>query len=172
MADLDDLISGLPIDQIAQQFGIDASTAQSAVAAVIPALAGGMEANAQDAAGAESLQKALQKHDGAILDGGVNIDDVDTQDGQKIVQHVFGDKSDQVTQQLGGVGGLDSGMVAKLLPMLAPVVMGYIAKQMRDGSGSAGGSGGGLTDILGGLVPGGSGGGGLLDMLGGLLKGR
>ncbi len=170
MTDLDDLIGGLPIDQIAQQLGVDAATAQAAVAAVIPALAGGMGANAQDAAGAESLQNALQKHDGALLEGGVNIDDVDTDDGQKIVQHVFGDNRDQVTQQLSGLGGIDSGMVKKLMPLLAPIVMGYLAKRMRGGSG--GSSGGGLTDILGGLVGGKSGGGGLMDMLGGLLRGR
>lgn len=166
MAGLDDLIGGLPLDRIAQQLGVDEATARSAVEAVVPALAGGMEANAQDAAGAESLQNALQKHEGFSFDDGVDIDGIDTDDGQKIVQHVFGDNSDQVTQQLGGLGGLNSGMVTKLLPLLAPVVMGYIAKQMRGGS--DGSSGGGLGDVLGGLVGGGSGG-GFLDMLGGLF---
>ncbi len=174
MADLNDLIAGLPIDRIAQQLGVDDATARTAVEAAVPALLGGMEANAQDESGAQSLENALQKHDGAILDGGVDIDGIDTEDGGKIVQHVFGDNSNQVTQQLGGIGGLDSKMITKLLPLLAPIVMGYLAKQMSKGSGSGGSGGGGITDILGGLVGGKSGGGGILDMLGGLggLLGR
>lgn len=169
MADLSDLIGRLPLDRIAQSLGVEEATARSAVEAAVPALAGGMEANAQDRAGAEALRNALRQHEDRIPDDGIDIDGIDTDDGDKIVNHVFGDNRTQVTQQLGGIGGLHSGMVTKLLPMLAPIVMGFIAKQMK-GDGNDGGSGGGLGDILGGLMGGGSGGGGgLLGKLGGLF---
>lgn len=170
MADLNELIGGLPLDRIAQALGVDEATARSAVEAAIPALAGGMEANAQDDSGAAALRNALQQHEDGIPDGDIDIDGIDTDDGDKIVNHVFGDNREQVTQQLGGIGGLDSGTITKLLPLLAPIVMGFIAKQMRAKSGGDSGGGGDLTDVLGGLVGGaGGGGGGLLDMLGGLF---
>lgn len=53
MADLSDLIGRLPLDRIAQSLGVEEATARNGVEAAVPALAGGMEANAQDAAGAE-----------------------------------------------------------------------------------------------------------------------
>jgi len=65
-----------------------------------------MHANAQAPAGAESLANALGQHDDALLDGGVSLDQVDTNDGDKIVGNVFGDSRDQVVNRLGGGGGL------------------------------------------------------------------
>jgi hypothetical protein len=66
-----------------------------------------------------------------------------------------------------------------MLPMLAPLVMTYLAKQFskRGGTGATasatGGAGaGGLEDLLGGMLGGQSGqAGGLGDLLGGLLGG-
>ena len=60
---------------------------------------------------------------------------------------------DQVTNQLGGLGGGDS-LFAKLLPMLAPLVMSYLGG--KKSSSSDGSGGGGLTDLLGGLLGGGT----------------
>lgn len=186
MSDLNDLFAQLPIDKIAAMLGVDEQTAKEAVSAAVPALVGGMEANAQDEAGAASLQQALSQHEDRIGEGLIDLDGIDTDDGDKIVGHVFGDNRDQVAQQLGGMSGaLSSGLIRKLLPMLAPIVMGYIAKRMRGGGGGGGqaqaqAGGGGLGDILGGLLRGGGGGGGgggmlggggILDMLGGLLGG-
>lgn len=177
MSDLNDLLGQLPIDKIAASLGVDPDTARSAVSKVTEALAGGMEANAQDEAGAASLHQALLQHQDRLGDGELDLDQVDTDDGDKIVGHVFGENRDQVAQQLGGMGGgMSSGLIKKLLPMLAPVVMAYIAKKMRGGGhqqAQASSGGGGLTDILGGLLGGGGGGGGniLSDVLGGLLGG-
>ena len=67
--------------------------------------------------------------------GGVDLDQVDTGDGEKIVRNVFGSNEEAVVNQLGGIGGLDAGMIAKLLPMLAPLVMSFLAK-LRGGGGA------------------------------------
>ena len=103
-----------------------------------------------------------------------------SQDGQKIVSHVFGAQQDQVVQQLGGVDGVSSGLIQKLLPILAPIVMAYIAKQLT-GATSNVGQDGGLGGLLGGLLGGVLGGGApaqqqqsgpdLGSILGGLLGG-
>ena|SRR5215213_2222759 len=185
----------IPIGQLASQLGVSEAEASEAVRAALPALVGGLHANAQDPAGAASLQQALGQHDGSLLQGGVDLDQVDTDDGAKIVHNIFGAHEDAVVNQLGGLGGLGGGLIAKLLPLLAPLVMSYLSKSFGGGRGadepaaspSAGSSstsgmgpgatpsdsgGGGLGDVLGGLLGGGGGGlGGIGDVLGGLLGG-
>ncbi|MGL4304905.1 MAG: DUF937 domain-containing protein [Mycobacteriaceae bacterium] len=174
MSAIDEILNQLPVDQIADRLGVDASTAESAVRQALPALLGGLQANAQDEAGAASLASALQNHDGSLLDGGVDVDQVDTADGEKIVTNVFGDNTNQVISALGGAGGSDnSGLVAKLLPILAPIVLAYISKKFtQQGSATeSASSGGGLGDLLGGLLGGQSSGGGLGGLLGSVLSG-
>ncbi|WP_226435678.1 DUF937 domain-containing protein [Rhodococcus yananensis] len=175
MASLDELFAQVPIDQIAQRLGVDNATAQTAVRAALPTLVGGLDANAQNPSGAASLQSALDSHAASgLLDGGVDVGSVDTTDGAKIVSNVFGAQKDQVISTLGSVNGSGGNdLMAKLLPILAPIVLSYLAKQI----GGSGGSGqGGLGDLLGGLLQGASGGtgnagGGLGDILGSVVGG-
>lgn len=199
MATLDDLLSQIPVAQIAERLDVDQQTAETAVRAALPTLVGGLDANAQDPAGAASLLSAVNNHSSRLVDGGVNVAEVDTADGDKIVSNVFGANKDQVISTLGGVnGGGGNDLVAKLLPILAPIVLSYIAKQLTGGGqgattstastptqgglgdllggllGSAtsgsGGAGGALGDVLGSVLGGGAGG-GLGGLLGGLLGG-
>ena len=186
MTTLDDIASTIPIDQLATKLGVDHATAERAVAAALPALVGGLHANAQDPAGAASLAGAIGTKDPSLVEGGVDLDQVDTGDGAKIVRNVFGSNQDQVVRALASDSRTpDASIIAKVLPLLAPVVLSFLAKQMggRAGSGGGASSGGGLTDLLGGLLGGrggaggaggaggGSAGGGLGGMLGGLLGG-
>ena len=189
VTNIDDLMGQIPIGQLASQLGVSEAEAEQAVRAALPALVSGMQANAQDPAGAASLQHALGQHDGSLLDGGVDLGQVDTDDGAKIVHNIFGDNEDAVVNQLGGLSGLGGGLISKLLPMLAPLLMSFLGKSLGGGGGDApasapsssssntsgmgpgaaapaaadegGGGGGGLGDILGGLLGGGGGGGGL-----------
>jgi len=169
--DIDEILKQVPIGDIAQKLGVSEDVARQAVQEGGAALLGGLAKNAETEEGSSAIEAALAKHDG--FSGAASIDDIDEADGQKIVSHVFGDNADQVAQTLTSeqkTAGIDFG---KLLPILAPIVMGLIANSQK---GSAGGSGGGLGDILGGLFGGGqqqgsgsaSGGGGLGDILGGL----
>ena len=177
MSSIDELVSQIPIGQVASQLGVDEAQAEQAVRYALPALVSGMAANAEDPAGAASLNEALGQHIDDAADGGVDIGQVDTTDGEKIVHHVFGDNEGAVVNQLGGLGGLGGDLFAKLLPLLAPLVMGFLAKSVlgKGGSGNdtASAGPGGLGDVLGGLLGGGEGGGlgGLGDVLGGLLGG-
>lgn len=176
MSDIDQLLAQIPMDQLGSMLGVAPEQAASAVREALPTLLAGMQANAQDPRGAASLADALGQHDAGLLDGGIDFDQVDTDDGSKIVSHVFGDNEDQVVSQLGGLGGLGGllggGMMSKLLPMLAPLVMAWLAKSFSgqknsakdsgeedssgDSSGGTSSGGGGLGDILGGLLGGGS----------------
>lgn len=193
MVNVDDILGQLPIDEIAGRLGVDHATASSAVEAALPALLGGMQANAGDARGAASLTEALGQHQDDLLDdvlaGRRGLDDVDTTDGDRIVGHVFGDRREQVASRLSGATDAGSGLIAKVLPILAPLVMSYLAKRVLGGAGGSGTSAGGpgpqaggidLGDILGQVLGGGGssgrassapGGVDIGDLLGGLLGG-
>lgn len=206
MADYTDLISRLPINDIARQLGSSPQEVTEAANTAIPALLGGMRENAKDPAGEKSLGKALGDHSGNTLTGGVDISKIDERDGEKIVRHVFGDNTDGVVNQLGGLG-VGSTLMTRLLPLLAPLVPSWVANQVsgknategaaaptaastggdtKDDDGFLGGildkitgrdddvqpsSGGGLADVLGGLLGSNTSSnkaGGVTDILGGL----
>jgi hypothetical protein len=105
-----------------------------------------------------------------LLDGGVNVDQVDTKQGDNLVATLFGgNDSNAVASALAGTGAGGSGLIQKLLPILAPIVLAYIGKQLanRGGGGAApaqpqaqSAGGGGLGDILGSILGGAAGGGG------------
>ena len=171
MTELQDIIGQIPMDQIAGMLGTDEPTARAAVEAAVPTLLAGMQNNAQAPDGAASLESALGQHQDGLIDGGVDVGQVDTADGEKIVNHVFGGQQDHVASQLAGtgqLGGAGSDLVRKLLPILAPIVMSYLAKKFLGGSQAGSGS------QAGGGAPADSGQGGGMDLggvLGGILGG-
>lgn len=171
MAGLDDILKMIPIDQLASKLGVDPDTAAQAVEQGGGAILTGLQENAQSPDGAAALQKALGQHQG--LGDSVDVDAVDTEDGEKILKHVFGEKEQAVKQTLTEApqtAGIDFG---KLLPMLAPIVMGLLAKKQQPaGETQAQESSGGIGDLIGGLLGDGGGQqqGGGLD-IGGLLGG-
>lgn len=167
MAGLDDILSQLPLDQLASALGTDTATVRKAAEQAVPTIVHGMNANAQDAGGAAKLQSALADHAARALDTG----NIDLGDGAKILQHIFGNQTDGVAKALSSGGGTSNDLIAKLLPMLAPIVMNMLGKQS-----AASGKSGSTTDLgglLGGLLGGSSKGGGLDlgGILGGLLGG-
>lgn len=172
---LDDILKQVPVDDIAERFGVSPDVARRAAEEGGAALLGGLAKNAETAEGSSAIEKALSRHEG--FTGASSVDDVDAADGEKIIGHVFGGDEKQVVEGLTAsektAGGIDFG---KLLPVLAPIVMGLIANANKDKSG-----GGGIGDLIGGLLSGGQNGGGqndgglagsIGDLLGGLLGGR
>lgn len=143
MSQFDELYEQVPISQLASRFGVDEAEMAEAVRTALPALVGGLEANASDPAGADSLMRALSQHTGEMPR---DVDQVDLADGEKIVGNIYGDNTGQVMQQLGGLGGTAGSLVQKLLPILAPMVLSWLAGKM----GGAGGLGGILGDLFGG----------------------
>ncbi|MBC7301759.1 MAG: DUF937 domain-containing protein [Nocardia sp.] len=178
MTSFDDLLSQVPIAQIADQLGVDQATATTAVQAALPTLLGGLQANAAQPQGAASLLGALDNHGGLVEgQGAVDLQQVDVGDGEKIVDNVFGGEKNTVISALGaggGTGGND--LIGKLLPILAPIVLAYLAKQLTGGGTAAAPApqqtqaGGGLGDLLGGLLGGSSNTGGLGGVIGEALS--
>ena len=176
MAGLDDILKALPIDQIAAKLGVDPAVASQAIQEGGGAILGGLQKNAATPEGASAIEAALGKHAG--LGDRVDLDQVDTADGEKILGHVFGGQQGQVAAKLTEepqTAGIDFG---KLLPMLAPVVLGLLAKnKSATASGLDAGqtAGGGIGDLIGSVLGGGQSSGGGLDLggiLGGLFGGK
>lgn len=138
MSAVDEILAQVPMSTLAAQLGVDEQTAEQAVRTAIPSLLGGLQANATDPAGAASLAGALGQHSPDLLTGGVDLDQIDAADGGRIVQNVFGDNTDQVIHALGGTrAGGGSSLIAKLLPILAPIVLSYIAQQLSQRAGGS-----------------------------------
>jgi hypothetical protein len=142
------------VSSISEKTGINASQATNVVSSGLPALMGAMQSNLSSGDGASGLLNALTsgKHDGSILDNiGGFLNGGDFTDGSKILGHVLGGNQDSMVQSLSAKTGVDSGMIAKILPMLAPIIMGYLGKQTQNKGVS---NSGGLGDLLGGLMGG------------------
>ncbi len=135
MSDLDGLINLIPIGDIAKKLGIDENMAKAAVAVAVPAIVGGLAANASSSDGAQKLESVLGHHDKAVT----SLSDVDEADGAKIVKHVFGSKTGDVAAAAGAkAGGPDIGaIVAQVLPIIAPIVLAFVAKQFLGGKSTA-----------------------------------
>jgi hypothetical protein len=175
MPDFDSLMRQIPIDQIARRLGVEHDVAEDAVKQSLPTIVAGLSANAKDSSGAASLEEALTKHKRATP---ASVDEVDTADGEKIVRNVFGARQGEVVRAVAGQSKADESVIAKILPIVAPIVLSWLASQFFNTKADAAASSpGGIGDILGGLLGGGGGGtagqggGALGGLLGGLLGG-
>lgn len=145
------------VDQISQTVNAEPGLVNSAIQMALPALINGLANNAATPQGAESLNNALNQHDGGILDnlGGLgSLAGAILGGGQPaspqlnaggILGHILGGSQGQVTQQISNQSGLNAGQVAQILMILAPIVMGYLGRQKQQNNLDAGG----LSDMLG-----------------------
>jgi hypothetical protein len=178
MSGFDGLLDRIPVGDIAKQLGVPEDVAEAAVKQAIPAIVGGMAANAKDSGGAKSLEKALGTHAARAPRKRVSVHDIDTTDGEKIVSNVFGSKKNDVVAAVAETskGDVTKDLIGKLLPIVAPIVIAYIAEQYLGQKTEAPAatpapsqkkSSGGIGDLLGGLLGGSQG----QDILGGVLGG-
>ncbi len=175
MAGLDDLFAQIPVAEIADQLGADQGEVSSTIQTLVPVLVSGLQQNAQDVDNASGIESAAHQARG-LLDGGVNVGQIDQADGLKAVANIFGGNDvGQVATALSGAGAGNSDLVQRLLPMLAPIVLAYIGKQLsqRNAPAQQQTSGGGLGDVLGSILGGAAGGNKSMgSILGNMLGGK
>ncbi|MEO8235582.1 MAG: DUF937 domain-containing protein [Flavobacterium sp.] len=149
------------ISGVSEKAGTSEGETSSVLSSVLPSLVGGMMNNASTPEGQSGLLGALLggKHDGSILDnlsGFLGGDD--HSDGANILGHVLGGNQESIQNQVSENTGVSSDKIAMIMKIAAPILMGYLAKQAQgsglNNSGTTA-NGGGLTDILGGLLGGG-----------------
>ena len=185
MAGLDDLFNQIPVADIASKLGADQTQVSQAIQTLVPTLLGTLQENVQaddiDSSELESTVVAEGQSD--LLTGGVNVDQLDVNQGSQLVASLFGgNDTNQVASALAGAGAGSGDLIKRLLPMLAPIVLADVGKQFaqKQGGAAAGGAqaapGGGMADVLGSILGGAAGGGGgannpLGSILGSVLGG-
>lgn len=166
MAGLDDLMNQIPVADIASKLGADQGQVSQAIQTLVPTLLGTLQENVQaddiDSSELESIVVAEGQSD--LLEGGVNVDQLDAGQGGQLVASLFGgNDTNQVASALSGAGAPGGDLIKRLLPMLAPIVLAYVGKQFSQKQAGAGAQaqaapGGGIGDVLGSIL-GGAGGG-------------
>jgi hypothetical protein len=155
------------LKSMATELGVSQEQAASGAEALIPAILGGFKKQAQaQPTGIEGLGGLLgQLGGGGLLDQVLAPQQTDVNPGNEVLGQIFGSKdvSRTVAQSAAAQTGLEPSVLKKMLPLLAMLVAGYLAKQQGADSGAQGSRGaglgglGGLGGLVGGLLGGGQG---------------
>lgn len=141
------------INTLSQQIGADKNQTTAALQQAVPTLFNAIQNNVSNG-GANGLMAALDRdHDGSVLDdvmgffqGGGNAQ------GDGILKHLLGENRGRVENALASNSGANTISISKLLPLIAPVIMGYLGKQKQQTGAS---DAGGITDLIGKFAGGG-----------------
>lgn len=192
---IDDFMSVLGGDvssQASEKLGIGQDTIQQMIPQIAPLILGGLKKQKDEHGGAARVDHILNKYGSAsvldnlsgLFDSKAKEENPDPNLGGLLGASGGGDAVNVLSNKFN----VDGSTIMKLIPMLAPVLLGFLTKKRdQDGLGSSGiaslldqdGDGSVIDDVAGFLLQGMSGGssqkstGGLLgNLLGGLLGGR
>lgn len=125
------------ISEFAKNFDVNESQAKDAISSLAKSLSHGLGANTQEVKGLDSLMDALEngKHSRYVEEPSILGRSQTTQDGNDILGHIFGNKdvSRHVAKRASKETGLGSGLLKKMLPVVATMVMGSLGKKMLGG---------------------------------------
>ncbi|MCU0729693.1 MAG: DUF937 domain-containing protein [Sphingopyxis sp.] len=156
------------LDSTARELGISPQVAAAGAAVLLPAIMGGFKNQAQTApGGADGLGAILGSlGGGGLLDAVVGAQPTPVEQGNDVLGQIFGsrDVSRQVAAHASEQSGISSDVLKRLLPVVAMLVAGYLARQ-HGGAASAPASapaaandsplGGMLGQVLGSVLGGG-----------------
>lgn len=145
------------LQTVARELGVSESQAASGAAALLPAILGGFKKQTQaqpgGLAGLGGLLSGLGG--GGLLEDVLSPQPTNVNRGNDVLGQIFGSRevSRSVAQHASSQSGLDPELLKKMLPILAMLVAGYMAKS-GTGASAAPQGGGGLGGLLGGLLGG------------------
>jgi len=144
--------NGAAVDQIGRQLGLDSAQTTSALEALLPTVAAGFRRSASGSGGLESLIGTIA---GGGASAGPRLGQASTvTDGNAILGQIFGSKdvSREVAARASAQTGIGPDVLKALLPIVASLVMGAMAKGAAPGGSPLGQAaapgGGGLLDML------------------------
>ena len=139
---------------MARELGVSEQEAHSGLSALLPAVMGGFKKHAQSPGSMDSLGEMLGRHGGGgLLDSVLSPQPTDVGHGKNLLGQIFGSKdvSRSVAESAAERSGLHPSLLKRMLPMVAMMAAGYLAKQ-RGGGGVLpllGGAHGGFGSLLG-----------------------
>jgi len=145
---------GGAVEQLAGKFGINPAQAQSVVQALLPAIQGGFKQQAQAGGGIESILGTLvnpAKHAGYVDDAAQIVAPEATAQGNEILGQIFGSKdvSRAVAGNAAQSTGIDPAIIKQMLPVIAAMAAGALAKGASASPAGQAGGGGLLGSVLG-----------------------
>jgi hypothetical protein len=161
------------VQAMARELGISEAEAANGAAALAPAILGGFKKQAQaQPEGFAGLGGLLgQLGGGGLLADVLSPQPTNVSRGDDVLGQIFGSKdvSRSVAEQASARTGLDPSLLKKMLPIVAMMVTGFMARQ-QGGPSTGATAAGGVGGMLGGLLGGGAGSGssglaGLASML-------
>lgn len=171
------------MSKLSQSVGAEPSKVQQLTQLGLPALLQALGRNSSTSEGAAALENALAQHqDDNVDDVERFLNNADTDDGARMLQHIFAGNNDRVQNNLAKQTGLETSQVSGLMTQLAPLLLGALGQQKKqqnlDSSGIAGllsglsdqGRNSGLMGMVTSLLDSDNDG-SIIDEVGGLLKG-
>lgn len=126
------LLQGQDLGNLAKQVGGNDENTRNGVMAALPALLGALNQNTNTQEGAQALNNALEQHDGSVLNNlGGYLQNPDLKDGAGILNHLFGNNTQNVANAVSQSSGLDAQGSMKMLQTLAPLVLGALGQQKK-----------------------------------------
>ena len=131
-------ISNQNLAAIGQQIGASPQQTQSAIDEALPVLVGSLARQEKTGtSGWNLLTTFLDKnHDGSIMDDLMQMamGGQSSAQGNAAVSQLLGKQQSLVTEQVAHNSGLDPATIARLLPLLAPMVIGALGKVQKEQS--------------------------------------
>ncbi len=129
--------NGAIVGEIAKKSGLDENTTKNVITEVLPSLSRGLENKTKNDQSLDELLSAIEKgdHQRYIENPESLSEDKTVDDGNSILGHIFGNKdvSRNVAGHAAEKTGVSSGIIKKMLPMLAAAAMGALGSKSAAG---------------------------------------
>lgn len=124
-------------DNLVRRTELDSNDFDKIASVGLPAIIEAINRNNQSPEGLESFNNALLKHQDVNEYNSVDqlTRNVDENDGDKILNHVFNNNSNEkqgVIERIANMFSISEGAVKRVLVLLAPVVLKYFADRKND----------------------------------------
>lgn len=127
---LDSIINSLVTDQvakIAEKYGMDPATAKSVAGAALPMIMKAIHSNTSTQEWADKLLKAASDH------AETPVDQLDTNDGMKILSHFLGDNTDIAAADIANKAWIDADQTKGIMWDLSSLIMQGVNKSAQSG---------------------------------------
>lgn len=144
------------ISALSKFTGLDDTKTGNVISSALPVLLAGIVKKASDISGAEQLLGIFKANEGTDLNdltgllSGSQTNEKFTKSGTNAADLIFGKSLNSVKDEIAKSSGVDKGIISKLLPVVAGIVMSLIGKEALSKEVT---TSSGITSMLSGLLP-------------------
>ncbi|MGF6907217.1 DUF937 domain-containing protein [Fusobacterium sp. PH5-44] len=142
---MNSMLSHDATNTISEKSGVENEQVSNLVSSALPLLLKSMLNNSSNETGANSLADALSTHADKARSSKDILKNPDTNDGNKILNHLFGENTNHIEQSLAKSNNLSLSQVQSVLSIMAPALMNKLGRETKNVSAQ---SGIGIASIL------------------------